>query len=435
MPSVWSASSIISARDGEVGVDIGAASDREEDSREYGDIPEMSHVVRPTRSSEVAPSGEQMSYGRRSPFESAVSPLIADVDRSLEGRELLSNEPVIFSENKTQEPSIIRMNYEEVTTKMDDRMREPARRGEASSGYKSFAVDPMTDVTGITEGFGSRSPSVSAHLTEMSASPLSMKHVSEPILPRSPMMNIVESDTGRFPIETADPVLETAEGRIERNDDGFGAVLETTSHQETGVDADVVALEQMFHNMVQGRRFGAEATNLSVRPSVGLSSGFPYGENLGRSYPDFSSYQSFSKLKEIEIATPLFSQRSFSDESRIIGAAADCHRSSKDEDVSSPRRFPEGAALSLHLPWRTAPPGPDALRKEFTSFYGDAMPARDGQPGGGARLSETVVHVHIGRIEIKAPPRESISPQRKNKVVSPVMSLDDYLKLRTHGER
>jgi hypothetical protein len=95
-------------------------------------------------------------------------------------------------------------------------------------------------------------------------------------------------------------------------------------------------------------------------------------------------------------------------------------------DPSAPARLPASAATSGER--SLAPRG--ALSEGMRTGNADAGP-RDGQRGEAS--PEPVIHVTIGRIEVRAARQAKPKPRPARAAAAPRLSLDDYQRRRREG--
>jgi hypothetical protein len=226
--------------------------------------------------------------------------------------------------------------------------------------------------------------------------------------------------------------------------------IETTQNSKAQAKTDIAALEQMFQAIVEKRAYRAGVPNRTVSPDADMKNGavqaslntnrddavVRYVESWTPASLDSSLGAEPPRLDELKKEFAPLYKREASGELQHAGAVADSPHS-KDGGHIQPNRHAGGVRpASFELPLPPAPPRPDELKKEFKPFLEErALKGSPWKGGNGARPSENIVNVHIGRIEINATLPERVAPPRKKRVESPVMSLDEYLKLRTHGER
>lgn len=101
------------------------------------------------------------------------------------------------------------------------------------------------------------------------------------------------------------------------------------------------------------------------------------------------------------------------------------HIAADQPETTVPPHSSNGALLAAFAPVFTAPRAADTPGR---SSHAAAMRTLAAQAGMGSRSSEPVVHVSIGRLEVRAAPASATPPHRRDGAQP--SSLDDYLRQR-----
>ena len=94
-------------------------------------------------------------------------------------------------------------------------------------------------------------------------------------------------------------------------------------------------------------------------------------------------------------------------------------------ETTVPPHASSGALLAAFAPVFSAPRAADTPAR---SIHAAAMRALAAQPGPAAAVGEPVIHVSIGRLEVRAAPASATPPRQRDG--PPPSSLDDYLRQR-----